>query len=822
MKVTKSPLVRKMAVFLGLSPVMDAGVAGYAEAASFILDEAASLRGMTDSEILRVVRKTASEISSAMPPGKCTADISTATPDGKKALRKTILAAACEVARRVLGYTVHSNQVEAALAMTDGHIAEMPTGEGKTLSAALAAAWLAYAEGGVHILTFNDYLAERDCLWMGPLCPFLGLTAGHVTGSSSRAERQAAYGADVVWLTAREAGFDHLRDGLVMSAGELVQRPLHAAIVDECDSLLIDEARIPMVLAGGGEAAAGETERICQAVSTLSRSEDLMMDRNEQQVTLSDLGIRKMERQLGCENLYSGEETDLLARVHAALTARFLLKRDRDYILRDDAVLLVDPHTGRVALNRHWPVLLQEAVEVKEGLAPSRNGIILGTITTRHFVRQYRHLSGMTGTALTSARELDAIYGLKTIVIAPHAPPVRIDHPDTVHATLEDKWTAVCREICSNHACGRPILVGTVDVAESEKLALRLTELGVPCQVLNARNDREEAAVIAEAGRPGAVTVSTNMAGRGVDIRLGGSDQSLRPEAVAAGGLLVLGTSRHEHRRVDKQLRGRAGRQGDPGESRFHVSLEDDLFVRNDFAELLPERAKLRLREGTADPVHDPAFAKAMDVGQRLMEGYHEDIRGQLAKYADMPEQQRLMVRAARMAVLAGAKPEPSPEGLNPVLHAACVERNGEEAADRFERRLWLTLLDRRWADCIGETASVREGVHLVAFGNLNPLDVFHQEIIAMFDSLWFRLAEDLSFWLREMVSETGEIREEHEWPAVPSATWTYLVLDTPDQFSRLPHLVKSAAAAVSGPLVALLAWAERRKASKSDARTKI
>ncbi len=734
--------------------------------------------------------------------------------DEMPALR-VVFDAACLAAERILGFKVHPNQIEAARALTEGKIVEMPTGEGKTLSAAIAACWLAKAEGGVHILTFSDYLAERDYRWMGPVCASLGLTTACVTALSAKPERQAAYRADVVWLTAREAGFDHLRDGLAMDAADLVQRPFQAAIVDECDSLLLDEARIPMVLAGGAKADAAETARFLRVADSLSRESDLLMDRNEQQVTLSDAGIRKAEELIGVENLYDGAASELLPRLHAALTARFLLKRDRDYILRDGCVLLVDPHTGRVALNRHWPELLQEAVEVREGLVQGRNGILLGTVTTRHFIRQYPHLSGMTGTAKTSAGEFERAYGLKTVLIQPHAPCIRKDHPGVVHATKEEKLDAVCREVAACQLTGRPVLIGTVDVAESEALAERLLADGVSCRVLNARNDREEAAIIAEAGAPGAVTVSTNMAGRGVDIRLGGSDQSHRNEVVAVGGLLVLGTSRHEHRRVDMQLRGRAGRQGDPGESRFHVSLEDDLYIKYDFQAILPAHVRDRLRRNHPESASDPTYIRAFDIGQRLVEGYHEDIRTQLEKYADLPEQQRLIVRKRRLAVLAGERPEPGMSDLHPALYAVCVAGVGREAADALDRRLWLTLLDQAWADCIGETASIREGVHLAAFGNLNPLDVFHQEIIPLFDAMWIRHAESLTEWIPRMVDGDGHVRSDDVGPTVPTATWTYLVLDTPDQFSRIPHLVQSTVAAFNGPLLALLAWWENRRATR-------
>ena len=731
--------------------------------------------------------------------------------------RMTILASACEAARRTLGHTVHDNQIVAALCLTERMIAELPTGEGKTLAAALAACWLAVSEGDVHILTFNDYLAERDCGWVGPVCRRLGFSTDFVTAGRTPGARRTAYGADVVWLTAREAGFDHLRDGMAMSLEGQVQRPYRAAIVDEADSLLIDEARTPMVLAGASDADAAQAHRAMETAAAMTPDADLLFDVNEQQVTLSDEGICHAERLLSVDNLYDGSETELLAKLHAALTARFLLRRDRDYIVRDGRVLLVDPHTGRVAENRHWPALLQEAVEVREKLDVSRGGCLLASMTMRHFLRLYPRLSGMTGTAAASAEEFRRAYGLTVMPIVPHAPLQRIDHPHVVHATLEEKYRAVCAETVENHRGGRPVLIGTVDVAESERLAERLLEAGVPCRVLNARNDRDEAAIIAQAGLPGAVTVSTNMAGRGVDIRLGGSDEAHGRQVAGAGGLLVLGTSLHEHRRVDMQLRGRAGRQGDPGESRFHVSLEDELYRRFRFAELVPERVRIRWREGLSD-VADPSFARAFHIGQRIVEGYHEDLRAQLTRYQDMPDGQYRRMRALRMRVLAGGRPEPSAELLLPDLFSRCVARGGRSAAECIERQVWLRVVDRAWSTHLETVAAIREGVHLAAFGGMNPLDVFHEQVVASHEAMWRDVADGVRNGFRQAVAADGSATGAYG-PAAPSATWTHLMAETPEAFSRLPHLVKGATAAVSAPMLALLAWYDRMHAARHGKR---
>jgi preprotein translocase subunit SecA len=495
-----------------------------------------------------------------------------------------------EAAQRTLGLRPRDVQVVAALALSRGKVVEMLTGEGKTLAAVIPAFLNALAGKGVHVLTFNDYLARRDAEWMGPIYRLLGLSVGYIQGGMARAERQRAYLADVTYVTAKEAGFDHLRDLLANEPQDLVHRPFHFALVDEADSLLVDEARVPLVIAGSALRGSSSAERLAALVTSLEPSRHFDTDEYGRNVELTEAGLLRVEEELGCGNLLAEENYALLTELNCALHARVLLRRDVDYIVRSGRIELVDEFTGRVVADRHWPDGLQAALEAKEGLPRRPDGRILGSITLQHFLGTYPRLCGMTGTAQDAARELEEFYGLRVVVVPPHRPVARVDHPDVVFTHKEAKEKALVEEIGRTHAAERPVLVGTLTIEESERLASRLQSAGVPCDVLNARNDAREAEIVAPAGALGAVTISTNMAGRGTDIRLGGPDGADRERVDELGGLYVIGTSRHESHRVDLQLRGRAGRQGDAGESRFFVSLEDDLLVRYGVRRLLPER----------------------------------------------------------------------------------------------------------------------------------------------------------------------------------------------------------------------------------------
>jgi preprotein translocase subunit SecA len=575
-----------------------------------------------------------------------------------------------ETARRVLGERPYDVQMRAGIALHQGRLAEMRTGEGKTLAAVAPVALAALAGRGVHVLTCNDYLARRDAGWMGPVYERLGLTASWVEEGMTPEERRRAYASDITYVTVKEAGFDHLRDSLCFEPGGQVHRPFHLAVVDEADSLLIDEARIPLVIAGHLDDAGVDPLRLAAVVRRLERGLDYAGDAFGRNVFLTDRGVRRAEALLGCGNLFTTEHLRLQADLRNALHAEALLCRDVDYIVRDGRLELVDELTGRVAEDRQWPDGLQAALEAKEGLLPQPEGKVLASITIQHFLRKYPRLCGMTATARSAAHELADVYGLAVETIPPHRPCIRIDHPDLIFASKEEKRRALLDGITRVHATGRPVLVGTVSVQESERLAADLRRAGIGCRVLNAKNDAEEAAIIAEAGALDAVTISTNMAGRGTDIRLGGAGERERDAVVALGGLYVVGTNRHESRRTDDQLRGRAGRQGDPGASRFLISLEDDLLQRCGIDKLIPARLREELAAGSNGApraIEHPAVHREVDRAQRIMEGQHGDLRKRLLGFSERLESQRGELAEWRQAVLEGREEgilaERSPRG---------------------------------------------------------------------------------------------------------------------------------------------------------------
>ena len=646
-------------------------------------------------------------------------------------IRCELYACLRECSRRLLGLRPHDVQLLAALAMDAGAVVEMQTGEGKTLAAVLTAARRALARRGMHLLTFNDYLARRDASWMSPLYDALGLSIGAVEHGMSAGERKRAYAADVTYVTAREAGFDQLRDALALEPGELVHRPLHAALVDEADSLLVDEARVPLVIAGSTRHDGIAAGRLARLVATLEPGVHYDTDEYAHEVELTEHGIERAEAALGCGPLHQEANLALLAALHCALHARALLRRDVDYIVREGRIGVVDEFTGRVVADRHWPDGLQGAIEAKEGLARDSDGRILGTTTLQHYLHGYEHLSGMTGTAQSAATELDVFYGLPVVVIPTHRPAIRIDHADAIYATRSAKEDAVFADVQDTYRRGRPILVGTLTVEESERLAARLTAAGVPCQVLNARHDADEARVIAQAGRPGAVTISTNMAGRGTDIRLGGADGTEHGRVAGLGGLYVIGTGRHASSRVDLQLRGRAGRQGDPGESRFFVSLEDDLLVQYGIDGLIGGRF---VPAGATGPIDHPVVVTEVARAQRMVESHDFELRRTLWQYAVPVEAQRQQIMSRRQALLNGESTLELP--LEWHTRRAAFTAAGEGSVADAERCIALQAIDGAWSDHLAFVADLREGVHLVALGGQDPLTRFTSQVITAFDAL--------------------------------------------------------------------------------------
>ncbi len=713
-----------------------------------------------------------------------------------------------EAARRALGLDPFDSQLVAGLAMARGGIAELPTGEGKTLAIVIPAVRHALCGRGVHVLTFNDYLARRDAAWMGPAYRLLGISVACVEEGAPPAQKRAAYQADVTYLAAKEAGFDFLRDGIAADARVRVQRPFHCALVDEADSVLIDEARIPLVISASEDRPAWDVRQLAGLARGLVLGRDYEADSEHRNVFLLEAGIERVETALRCGTLHSEQNGLLLAAVHCALHAEVLLRRDVDYLVRDGQVEIVDELTGRVADRRHWPDGLQAAVEAKEGLAGGSAGRVLGSITLQHFLRLYPVLAGTTATARSAADELREIYGLPTVVVPPHVPSRRIDLPDAVFANREAKRHAVLQEIRSVHATGRPILVGTASVRESEALADDLRAEGIACAVLNARHDEQEARIVADAGLPGAVTISTNMAGRGTDIRLGGSDERERERVVAAGGLYVVGTNRHESARIDRQLRGRAGRQGDPGSTRFFISLADDLFERYGLAAPWRERPGVR---GSGD-LEDARLLGAIEHGQRVIEGQNFDIRRTLLKYSSIVELQRRTVQGWREAVLGGAPLFP----LEPDLLERGTALFGAERLAELVRRATLHHLDRSWSEHLAWIQDTRESIHLVSLGGRAPLDEFHSSATGEFLDLGERLRAAVADELRRAIA-SGQAEPLLERLKGPASTWTYLVDDEQFGFGvsllQRRNLGQAAASALYlGPLLLITLVLERLK----------
>jgi preprotein translocase subunit SecA len=590
-----------------------------------------------------------------------------------------------EASKRTIGLRHFDVQLIGGIVLHQGKIAEMATGEGKTLVATLPSYLNALTGRGVHIVTVNDYLAKRDRDWMGKIHEFLGLTVGVIltTQPPGGPERKAAYQADITYGTNNEFGFDYLRDNMVADLSHCVQRELHYAIVDEVDNILIDEARTPLIISAPAEESTELYQRFAQLVPLLRAEEDYVIDERQRVVTLTEAGIAKMERLLGIKNLYA-EGFQLVRYMENALKAHVLFKRDKDYVVQNGEVIIVDEFTGRLMFGRRYSEGLHQAIEAKERVAVQRENRTLATITFQNYFRLYEKLAGMTGTAYTEAEEFAKIYNLDVVVIPTHKPMIRVDLPDLIYKTEKAKFSAVVEEIKQRHARGQPVLVGTTSVELSEYLSDLLKRQGIPHNVLNAKYHEKEAAIIAQAGRSGAVTIATNMAGRGTDILLGGNpagfvDQILRerdidpefatPEdiqealaeakrrcdedhqrVVAAGGLHIIGTQRHDARRIDNQLRGRAGRQGDPGSSRFYLSLEDELMRRFAADKVAWLMDKVGLEEDV--PIESKMVSKFIEQAQSKVEAYNFDIRKHVVEYDDVIAKQREVIYADRRRVL--------------------------------------------------------------------------------------------------------------------------------------------------------------------------
>ncbi len=687
------------------------------------------------------------------------------------------LAIAREAAERSIRLRPFDVQLQGALRMLAGDVVEMATGEGKTLSGAIAAA--GYAIGGrhVHVVTINDYLAHRDAKWMGPLLEALGLTVGWITAESTAADRRAAYQCDVTYASVNEIGFDVLRDQLVTDVEDLVSPNPDVALIDEADSVLVDEALVPLVLAGTTHRETPRLE-IVELVGNLVPGADYDTDTDRRNIHLTDEGARKVEAALGGIDLYSEENvTTTLTEVNVALHAHVLLQRDVHYIVRDGKVHLINPSRGRIAALQRWPDGLQAAVEAKEGIETTETGEVLDTITVQALVNRYPTVCGMTGTALAAGEQLRQFYKLGVSPIPPNEPNIRVDEADRVYITAAAKNDAIVEHIVEVHATGQPVLVGTHDVAESEELYERLRKRKVPAVVLNAKNDAEEAKVIAEAGKLGAVTVSTQMAGRGTDIRLGGSSEVEavdHDEIVELGGLHVVGTGRQHTQRLDNQLRGRAGRQGDPGSSVFFSSWEDEV------AEANLDEHKRPMETDPTGRIVSPKAAEMLDHAQRVAEGKLLDIHANTWRYNQLIAQQRAIIVERRNTLLSTPAAREELADLAPRRYRELVDKLGEEKLEKICRLIMLYHLDRGWADHLAFLADIRESIHLRALGRQNPLDEFHRMALDAFASL----AADAIEAAQQTFETSATIEQE---PGIdlsrlarPTSTWTYMVRDNP------------------------------------------
>ena len=718
-----------------------------------------------------------------------------------------------EASKRVLGMRHFDVQMIGGIVLHRGNIAEMRTGEGKTLVATLPVYLNALSGKGVHVVTVNDYLAKRDSEWMGRLYNFLGLSTGLIVAGLDYDQRKQSYGADITYGTNNEFGFDYLRDNMVVHADQMVQRPLNYAIVDEVDSILIDEARTPLIISGPGERSTERYYELAKVVPHLVKDEDYTIDEKQKTIAPTEEGIAKVEKMLHIENLYDSTNLELNHLLSASLRAYAMMERDKDYVVKDGEVVIVDEFTGRLMFGRRYSDGLHQAIEAKEGLRVERESQTLASITFQNYFRMYDKLSGMTGTAKTEEQEFNNIYGLEVYEIPPNKVLARVDMPDLIFKTKDAKYRAVIRDVVERHKTGQPILVGTTSITQSEMLSDMLTKAGVPHNVLNAKHHEQEAEIVANAGQHGMVTIATNMAGRGTDISLG--------EGVAElGGLHILGTERHESRRIDNQLRGRSGRQGDNGSSQFFLSLEDDLmriFGADNIAGMMD---KLGMEED--EPIEHSLITKSIERAQKKVENHNFNIRKYILEYDDVMNQQREVLYGQRRLILnnqslretilhmvdnliinsmnqyADEKLYPEEwnyegllkhleiyflepgmltveqmeeygraelqEYLIDIAHQEYEKREslfGEANMRELEKAIMLKVVDSKWMEHLDAMDMLKEGIGLRAYGQKNPLVEYKFEAYDMFESMKEAITDETIMYLYRIQINVETIAEE-------------------------------------------------------------
>lgn len=688
-----------------------------------------------------------------------------------------------EASRRLSGERHYDVQLLGGIALHKGNIAEMRTGEGKTLVATLPAYLNALSGRGVHVVTVNDYLARRDAVWMGQIYAFLGLSVGVVNTDGAYlydntahtedskedeirdelgsfkvvydflrpATKREAYAADITYGTNNEFGFDHLRDNIEYEVEHLRQRGYHFAIVDEIDSILIDEARTPLIISAPAEESEDLYGQFAILAKQLTEHDHFEKDEKLRAVTLTDAGIEKAEQLLGIENLYTEGGIKLVHHLENAVRAKALFQLDKQYVVRDNSIVIVDEFTGRLQPGRRWSEGLHQAIEAKEGVSVQRESRTFASITFQNYFRMYEKLSGMTGTADTSAEEFQTVYNLEVITTPTNRPIARKDYDDLIYKSEEAKVRAVAEKVKELHENGQPVLIGTVSIEKNEQLSLYLTQAGVPHEILNAKNHEREGEIIAQAGAPGKVTIATNMAGRGVDIKLGGNpSESGAPEKVKeSGGLFVLGTERHEARRIDNQLRGRAGRQGDPGGTQFFVSLDDDLmrvFGNNDLIRMIMDKLP------DDAPIQHKRISKSLETAQKRIEGFNFDSRKHILAYDNVLNHQRQAIYTKRNRALKGTHEElgvllSEITEEQPELRTLLEERKtqmGEESFYPAVRRLILQIIDSKWVDHLESMDHLRSSVNLRAYGQRDPLIEYRKEGLRLFSGLQSVVDEEI------------------------------------------------------------------------------
>jgi len=750
-----------------------------------------------------------------------------------------------EVSKRTMKMRHFDVQLLGGIALHEGKIAEMKTGEGKTLVATLPVYLNALGGKGVHVVTVNDYLANRDARWMGPIYNFLGLSVGVIVHGLTDEQRQVSYNSDITYGTNNEFGFDYLRDNMKYDISQYAQRELNYAIVDEVDSILIDEARTPLIISGPSEDSTDKYYKIDKIIPKLQKDADYTIDEKAKTAVLTEEGSLKVEKLLGAGNLYDSANIELVHHVLQALKAHTLFKRDVDYIIKDGEVIIVDEFTGRLMPGRRWSDGLHQAVEAREGVKIESENQTLATITFQNYFRMYKKLAGMTGTADTEAEEFGKIYNLDVLVMPPNKPMIRMDNPDMIYKTEKGKFNAAIKEIEELHKKGQPVLVGTISIEKSEVLSHLLKKKGIPHSVLNAKYHEKEAEIIAQAGRSSAVTIATNMAGRGTDIVLGGNPEGLareilkdkkdykeedykqalskaeeicvkdRDKVVSAGGLHILGTERHEARRIDNQLRGRSGRQGDPGSSRFYLSLEDDLMRIFGSDRISGLMSRLGMEEDM--PIENKLVSRAIENAQKKVEAHNFDIRKHLIEYDDVMNKQRIEIYSFRREILQGEglkdrtysmiedavdeiisiycpenkHPEEwdlkglhdavfgifsTPYSLTPKsledaresLTSAIKETYGKREAEigsdmmrYIEKTVMLQVVDTQWKDHLLGMDHLKEGIGLRGYGQRDPLTEYKKEAFEVFAEMTDRISiEVLSRLFKIQVKKEEGIKE--------------------------------------------------------------